>query len=154
MNPAPPNPQPDDPPCNTIVFRVLRVKQWIDPDDDRRVKSEAFMRRKPRTLDNGHLDPGDDDGLSVFDSFHMNIQACRADEGSRSGHGIASLHVGTLRSLGLEVIRDPQDQRKVLITNMPFENPNEAAQEALLDRVADSARIASSERWKRPKATN
>ena len=141
--------QPVDPPCNTIVFRTIRVKQWFDPDDDRRVKSEAFMRRRPRTKDDGTVDAMDQDGLSVFDSLHMNVQACTEDEGTKSGHGLASLHVGTLRDLGLTVIRDPEDYRKILIVNIPFENPNDKDQEALLDAVADSAKIALRQRWRR-----
>lgn len=138
-----------DPPCNTIVYRTIRVKQWFDPDDHNRVKSEAFMRRRPRTKDDGSVDAMDQDGLSVFDSLHMNVQACIEDEGTKSGHGLASLHVGTLRNLGLTVIRDPDDYRKLLIADIPFENPNDKDQEALLDTVADSARIASRHRWKR-----
>jgi hypothetical protein len=92
----------------------------------------------------------DQDGLSVFDSLHMNMQACIEDEGTKSGHGLASLHVGTLRDLGLTAIRDPEDRRKLLIVDMPFENPNDKDQEALLDKVADSARIALRHRWRRP----
>jgi hypothetical protein len=48
------------------------------------------------------------------------------------------------------VIRDPNDQRKLLITDMPFQNPGNAEHEFLLDAVADSARIAEKRRWKKP----
>jgi hypothetical protein len=125
------------------------VKEWFDPDDNRRVKSEAFMRRRPKNKADGSIDAMDQDGLSLFDSFHMNVGACVEDQSTRSGHGLASLHVGKLRELGLTVVRDPEDYRKVLITNIPFENPNDKDQEALLDAVADSARIALRHRWKR-----
>jgi hypothetical protein len=50
--------------------------------------------------------------------------------------------------LGLTVIRDPLEFRKVLVTDIPFENPNDPTQEHLLDLVADSARIALRQRWK------
>ena len=113
-----------DPPCTTILFRTIRVKQWFDPDDNTRVKSEAFMRRRPRTAQDGVIDPMDEDGLSVFDSLHMSTQACVEDVGTKSGHGIASLHVGRLRDLGLTVIRDPEDQRKVLIGECPVDRRN------------------------------
>lgn len=92
------------------------------------------------------MDPMDQDGLSVSDSFHMNVEACVTD--TLSGHGIASLHVGTLRDLGLNVVRDGDDGRKLLITNIPFENPTDANQEALLDAVAESARIVYRQRWR------
>jgi hypothetical protein len=137
-----------DPPCSTVAFRIISRKEWFDPDDAKRVKSEAFMRRAPRLGKDGLLDPMDQDGLSLQDSSRMTMKDCE-DCGINSGYGISSLHVGTLRDLGLTVARDPRDDRKLLITDIPFENPNDADQEALLDAVAVSARIASRERWKR-----
>jgi len=136
-----------DPPCNTIAYRTIRRKDWFDPDNDSHVKVEAFMRRGPREKPDGAHDPGDVDGLSLFDSFHMDMKACIESE--LSCHGVASLHVGHLRNLGLTVIRDPLDERKLLVTNMPFTNPNNVDQEALLDAVADSSRIACRCKWKR-----
>jgi hypothetical protein len=52
--------------------------------------------------------------------------------------------------MGLEVIRDPQDYRKVLVTNMPFEEPEDPDMERLLDAVAGSARIHTRRKWKQP----
>ena len=128
----------------------MRRKAWFDPDDESRVKAEAFMRRRPKIKSDGSTDPGDDDGLSVFDSIHMDYWACIRNESS--SHGVVSLHTGTLRGLGLSVIRDPGDFRKLLIPNMPLENPEDAAQEELLDAVARSARITIKHKWKRPDA--
>ncbi|HVP48800.1 MAG TPA: hypothetical protein VMT32_19540 [Bryobacteraceae bacterium] len=129
------------------MYRTIRQKDWFDPDDDSRIKAEAFMRRRPKVKQDGTNDPGDDDGLSVYDSFRISRQACI--EGERSCHGVVTLHAGTLRNLGLHVIRDPRDPLKLLIPDMPLENPNDARQEALLDLVADSARIAERRRWRR-----
>lgn len=129
-----------DPPCSTIVYRLIFRKAWIDPDDDTKMKAEAFMRRRPKRLVSGEIDPGDDDGLSVFDSYRMDQQACI--ETSNRCYGVATLHVGTLLNHGLSVIRDPEDSRKILITDIPFENPDDADQERLLDTIADTARIA------------
>jgi hypothetical protein len=142
------NPEPPvDPPCNTILYRTIRRKDWFDPDDETRVVDVAFARRRPKTDAHGAvIDPGDDDGLSLFDSFHIEAQACIEQE--LSCHGLATLHVGTLRDSGLQVIRDPNDHRKVLVTNMPFENPGEA--ESMLDIVAASARIHTRCKWKKP----
>jgi hypothetical protein len=135
-----PNNPPNDPPCGTIVYRLVVRKAWFDLDDDTRVKAEAFMRRRPRVKENGETDPMDSDGLSVFDSYRINQQACI--ESINSCFGLATLHVGTLLDQGLNVIRDPQDTRKILITNAPWENPNDPDQERLADTIAESARIA------------
>jgi hypothetical protein len=109
--------------------------------------AEAFSRRSPKLQDDGSLNPGDDDGLSVFDAARISQQDCIQD--SRSCYGLATLHVGTLRNLGLEVTRDPEDHRKVLIVNLPFENSNDANQEDLLEAVASKARIQVRCRHKR-----
>jgi len=106
------------------------------------------MRRRPRTKKDGSHDPGDDDGLSVFDSHRIERQACIENE--LSCYGIATLHVGSIRNLGMTVIRDPTDERKLLIPDMPLENPNNARLEALLDSVAETARIAVRCKWKKP----
>lgn len=149
MSPEPLNQLPADPPCGTIIYRTIRRKEWFDPDDLSRVKAEAFARRRPKVGDNATiLDPMDQDGLSVYDSFRIGPAECIED--TLSCHGLATLHVGTLRDFGLTVIRDPADIRKILVTNMPFENPNDANQEGLLDSVAASARIAQRRRWRRP----
>ncbi len=130
------------------MYRTIRRKDWFDPDDDTRVKAEAFMRRRPRVRADQTNDPGDDDGLSVYDSFRIERRACIENE--LSCHGIVTIHAGNLRNLGLTVIRDPNDFQKLLIPNMPLENPGDAAQEALLDAVADTARIIERCRWRRP----
>ena len=127
---------PNDPPCGTIVYRLILRRSWIDPDDQTKIKAEAFMRRTT-----------DEDGLSVFDSYRIEQQACI--ETSNSCHGIATLHVGTLRNGGLTVIRDPTDWRKILITNAPFENSGDANQEHLADTIAEGARIAALCKWRR-----
>jgi hypothetical protein len=49
--------------------------------------------------------------------------------------------VGLLRDLGLEIIQDPEDAGKLLITNLPFENPHQAEAERLAGRVAAHARL-------------
>jgi hypothetical protein len=140
--------QPDDPPCNTIIYRTIRRKDWFDPDDETRVKGEAFMCRRPSLKKDGTHDPGDDDGLSVYDSFRIDRRVCIENE--LSCYGIATHHVGTLRKLGLIVIRDPNNYQKLLIPNMPLANPGTVEGEDLLEAVADTARIAERCRWKKP----
>ena len=106
------------------------------------------MRRRPRTKADGSVDRGDEDGLSLFDSFHLDATTCIENE--LSCWGIASLHVGTLRDLGLTIVRDPNDRSHLLIPDMPLANPGDATQEALLDAVADSARIVEKRKWVKP----
>jgi hypothetical protein len=72
--------QPVDPPCNAIVYRTIRRKDWFDPDDETRVVDVAFARRLPKVVDGVEIDPGDDDGLSLFDSFHIEAKACIEQE--------------------------------------------------------------------------
>lgn len=139
---------PADPPCNTIIYRTVRRASWFDPDDPSRVNDAAFMRRRPVVQNEVVVDAKDQDGLSCFDSFH--IEATQCIEQERSCYGLITLHVGTLRDMGLEVIRDPQDYRKVLVTNMPFEEPEDPDMERLLDAVAGSARIHTRRKWKQP----
>jgi hypothetical protein len=105
------------------------------------------MRRAPKTRPDGSKDPGDSDGLSVYDSFRITQQECLED--TLSCHGLATLHVGRLRNIGLNIIRDPDDHRKLLITDMPFENPNDKQQEGLLESVARTARISLRQSWRR-----
>ena len=125
-----PNDPPNDPPCSTIVYRLILKSGWVDPEDTTKMKSEAFMRR-PQI---------DCDGLSVFDSYRITQEDCV--QTVNRCYGIATLHVGTLLNHGLNVIRDPEDHRKILITNMPFENPGDANAERLCEIIAESARIA------------
>jgi hypothetical protein len=64
------------------------------------------------------------------------------------------LPVGTLRDEGFTVIRDPEFPQKCLITDAPFENPNDGAQEHRLDQLAAMARIKHRCNYKRKKKTS
>jgi len=91
----------------------------------------------------------DTGGLSLFDASRIDAQACIEQE--NSCHGLSTLHVGTLRDFGLSIIRDPENTLKVLVVNVPYENPGTVEEEAMLDMVADSARIQQRCRWRKPK---
>ena len=56
-------------------------------------------------------------------------------------HGVVSLHVGRLLDLGLVIAPDESDPSKVLITNLPYENPGTAEGEKLAGDVARMARV-------------
>lgn len=114
-------------PCNAILYRLVLRSGWFDPDDPLRVQPDAFFKR-----------PTDVDGLSVFRADQIGIDECLCQ---LKCFGAVSLHVGTLRDLGLEVIEDNADGRKALITNLPFENPGNAQEEKLAGDVARTSRI-------------
>lgn len=127
-----------DPACGVVLYRALSRGKWIDPDDTTRVKVEAFFRRPPETVD-GTVAPRDVNGLSLFRTDRVSEYEC-ADEFKKC-YGMVTLHVGTLRDLGLIIEPDEVDNRKVLIKNLPFENPGNAAEETLVGDVADTARV-------------
>jgi hypothetical protein len=136
------NPQ-NDPPCNTIAYRLILKAGWIDPDDPNKANSAAFTRRRPKTNESGEVsDPGDEDGLSVFDSIFWPDKKDCIEKNTNRCYGIITLHIGRLLDLKLKIIRDPDDRSKLLITNLPFENTDVVAERDLLEDVADSARIA------------
>ena len=120
---------PEDCPCETIVYRALLRGSWIDPDDTTAVKPEAFFRKA-----------SDHDGLSV-----SRADACAIDDVIKSFNtcfGVASLHVGRLKDLGLTVEPDSLDRTKLLITNLPYENDGSAEAEFIVGQVAKTARLA------------
>lgn len=116
-----------------------RTRSWTDPDNENQIKPEAFFRRAPIVKDGAIVCPRDQDGLSVFRGDKITADECADQFGTC--FGVVTVHAGTLRDLGLEIIADPEDDRKALITNLPFENPGDPAQEFLIGRVADSARV-------------
>ncbi|MGI0085427.1 MAG: hypothetical protein ACREBQ_10130 [Nitrososphaerales archaeon] len=129
--------------CNTILYRAVLRSSWFDPDDQTKVKPEAFFRRPPRQKDNVR-DPQDEDGLSLFRADKISPDDCIRE--FRRCFGVVSLHVGTLMDLGLTVIEDERDPRKLLVTNLPFENPGTALGEKLVGDVSDTARIVKRHR--------
>lgn len=124
-------------PCNETLYRVVLRRGWFDPDDPSRVQPDAFFRRSPDEKE-GVRDPKDADGLSLFRAERATVEECM---GELKCFGVVSLHVGTLLDLGLNVIEDKADNRKALITNLPFENPGNAEDEKRVGDVARSARI-------------
>lgn len=124
--------------CNTILYRAILRKAWFDPDSRSAVKPEAFFRRRPSEKD-GQWYPRDEDGLSLFRAEKISAEECMKEFGTC--FGIVSLHSGRLKDLGLNIVLDDQDSRKVLVDNLPFENPGDADQEKLVGDVAVSARI-------------
>jgi hypothetical protein len=119
---------PDPLPCQTIVFRALRSKSWID-EANHRATADAFRRR---SRENG----GDDDGLSVN---LRSIEACRA--ALKKCQGVVSLHVGRVRDIGLEVRSDPEDADHALIVGLPYPEDDPDTLETLAEALAEQSRL-------------
>jgi hypothetical protein len=115
-------------PCETIVFRALRSKSWIDEEHDR-ATADAFRRR---SRENG----GDDDGLSVN---RRSAEACRAV--LKKCQGVVSLHVGRIREMGLDVQIDPLDADHALITGLPYPEDDPETLETLAEALAEQSRL-------------
>ena len=100
--------------CVDIVFRaVIRTKHWSR--DTRRPLAAAFLLR---TSPNGTREGA----LSV--SYDCSPQEC-ADDFNKC-YGVASLHVGRVRNLGLDVIPDEPNHANVTGLPHPADNPAEA----------------------------
>jgi hypothetical protein len=103
-------------PCQTIVFRAMARPTWIDLKS-RTVLPDAFFRRKP---------PADEDGLSV------NIESAQSCEKAlKKCHGVASLNVGRIRELVLDVVVD--EAPHAILTGLPRQE----------DALAEAIRLAS-----------
>jgi hypothetical protein len=113
-------------PCTTIVYRLITKVSWIDPDSHQ-VQGAAFQRRP------------DEDGLSVFIT-----DRCSLDEAINSlgrVRAVATLHVGRIRNLGLNVVPDLDDARHAEIVNMPLESEDPDQASHLAQLLAEQSRI-------------
>jgi hypothetical protein len=114
--------------CETIVYRAIARKKWIDPASQR-VLPAAFFRRPP---------PKDEDGLSV-DVVSPNSCASVL----RDCFGVASLHVGRIRNVGLDVVVDESPHAN--ITGLPCSADDQTEAERLASQLARQARFISPE---------
>jgi hypothetical protein len=115
---------------DTIHRVLLNSKQAADPH-------EAFMLRPDEK----------DDGLSV--NFDCTPNEARTQECFEKTYGVASLLVGGVRQLKLEVV--PDQPRHANITGVPYKGDNPAQAEWIASQLADRVTNLSRERWKRPK---
>jgi hypothetical protein len=110
--------------CSSIIYRALLRKRWIDQDTGR-VKADAYFLRDSEA------------GLSV------NIaEVCSPEQCAKpfiNCFGVASLHVGRVRDLGLDVVRDSQIHAN--ITGLPHRADDVAEAERLAGLLAKQSRI-------------
>lgn len=115
-------------PCATTVYRAMRRKDWANQANST-VLSAAFIRR-----------PQDTEGLSVdissAKSCARNLNKC---------HGVATLRVGHIRDLGLDVTPDVPPHAN--ITGLPCPKENRTEAEHLATLLARHARLLPEESW-------
>jgi len=117
-------------PCSAIVYRAMSRKKWINPETHQ-IQPAAFIRRPP---------PADDSGLSVNiespRSCHKTLNQC---------HGVASLHVGRVRDLRLNVVVDAS--RHADIAGLPRREDDRTEAEHLASLLAQQARIVPPDQY-------
>lgn len=119
--------------CNTIVYRAMARKNWTDATTGS-VLPVAFVRRQSSA---------DDDGLSV------DIESARSCSlALRKCYGVASLHVGRVRNLGLDVVVDEAPHAN--ITGLPRNTDDAAQAERLASQLARQAHFIPREQCEAP----
>jgi hypothetical protein len=108
-------------PDRTLVYRALR-KGWIDRDRSI-VKSDAYYLRQRIN----------EQGISVNFSIEQSLSALRNCE------GVASLNVGGIRELGLNVVRDSSSHGSII--GLPYREDNRLRADELALLLARQSRI-------------
>jgi hypothetical protein len=112
-----------------VVYRAIRPS-WLDPDSpDPAVPGllpDAYYRRRI----------ADEEGLSV------SLCLDHARNALRNLRAVAALEVGQIRSLGLDVMLDPDDPQHYLITGLPHPDEDPDRAEHLAGRLARLSRLA------------
>lgn len=108
-------------PDNTLIYRSLR-KGWIDWDRSI-VKSDAYYLRKRIN----------EQSISVNFSIEQSLSALRNCE------GVASLNVGEIRELGLNVVRDSSSHGSII--GLPYREDNRLKADELALLLARKSRI-------------
>jgi hypothetical protein len=111
-------------PEDAIVYRSLLRKQWIN-EDTGRVKADAYFLRASET------------GLSVNLASICSPQQCA--EMFRKCYGVASLEVGDVREVGLDVEQDSVNHANVV--GLPYREDNLAEAERLAGLLAKRSHL-------------
>lgn len=106
---------------NAVVYRALR-KGWIDRDRSI-VKSDAYYLRQRIN----------EQGISVNFSIEQSLKALKNCE------GVASLNVGKIRELGLNVVRDSLSHGSII--GLPYREDNRSTADELALLLSRQSRI-------------
>lgn len=118
-----PHPQLEPYACEQIVFRAQLYKDWITSSG--KVRKQAFYRMNK-----------DKGGISVS----RTPENC-ADGLTEPIHGKITLHVGRVRTLGLDVIPDAPNHANIQV--VPTRDENDRLARTLAEDLANMARVYS-----------
>jgi hypothetical protein len=106
-------------PENAIVYRSMLRKQWID-EDTGQVKADAYFLQS------------NEPGLSVNLASRCSPQQCA--EMFRKCYGVASLNVGDVREIGLDIEQDSLNHANVV--GLPYREDDLAEAERFAGLLA------------------
>ncbi|RUT05256.1 hypothetical protein DSM106972_040770 [Dulcicalothrix desertica PCC 7102] len=109
---------------DAIVYRALLRKQWID-EDTGKVKADAYFLR------------ASEPGLSVNLANACSPEQCA--ELFRKCYGVASLEVGHVREIGLDIKQDSVNHANII--GLPLREDNLAQAERLAGLLAKRSEI-------------
>jgi hypothetical protein len=112
--------------CDTIVYRVLIKKKWIN-EDTGEVLADAFVRRKDRQ----------EIGISV--NIATTITPAECTSKFNRCNAVASLHVGSVRDLGLDIIQNKPTHANIV--GLPYREDDAGTAERLAGMLAQQSRI-------------
>jgi hypothetical protein len=113
-------------PDNAIVYRALLRQNWID-EDTGRVKAQAYFLRKNRN----------EQGISVNIASACSPEQCAAK--FTNCYGIASLDVGRIREIGLDVVPDSASHGNII--GLSYREDDPVTAERLARLLAKQSRI-------------
>jgi hypothetical protein len=112
--------------CDTIVYRALIKRKWIN-EDTQEVLPAAFYLRKDRN----------EVGVSVNIAAMCSPKECVS--GFKGCNAVASLHVGRVRDLGLDVIQDKPNHAEII--KLAYREDDLPSAERLAGLLAKQSRI-------------
>jgi hypothetical protein len=112
--------------CDAIVYRTLIKRRWIN-EDTGEVLPDAFFRRKERN----------EIGVSVDIATAITPAECTSR--FKKCNAVASLHVGRVRDLGLDIIQDKPTHANIM--NLPYREDDPPTAERLAGMLAKQSRI-------------
>ena len=111
-------------PDSAIVYRALLRKQWID-SETQMVLFYAYLLRQ------------NEPGLSVRIASACSPEQCAAR--FRKCYGVASLNVGEIRELGLDVVQDSLSHGNIV--GLPYSGDDPQNAEKIARKLANQSRI-------------
>jgi hypothetical protein len=114
-------------PEDAIVYRSILRKQWIN-EDTGKVKADAYFRR------------ANEIGFSVNLASEYSPEQCA--ENFRQCYGVASLEVGSVREIGLNVEQDKVNHANIV--GLPYKEDDSTQAERLAGLLAKKSQIV----WK------